>query len=123
MSDVETKVVPLRKGIKVGEERHTEAEIREMFVDDVLQANEMTLLQVGETQIPVNPGPSLVSARLMALRVVRIGTMHNPGILHIRKLSNDDFGRLDQALEAMDRAHAAWKPAAPDAKDASAGRS
>lgn len=110
---METRTVQLRAGIMQGQDRHTEAEIREMTVNDVLEAGKPEIVMFANQPVPVPPSENVRTVRMMALRVIRIGTIQQPGEILIKQLSFDDQGRLDRKMEELDRELAAWpeKPA------------
>ncbi|MBS4046189.1 MAG: hypothetical protein KG075_07595 [Alphaproteobacteria bacterium] len=108
MTAMETRTVKLRTGLLLEGVTHTEAVIREMTVEDVLEAERPTIVTIGNQAVPVPPSDNQRSLRTVSRRVVRIGTHENPGELLIRTLKFDDFGRLDAAMELMDKEHAAW---------------
>lgn len=115
---METRTVKLRAGFKEGATKHDEVEIREMTVNDVLEANRPDIVMFAGQPVPVPPSDNVRTVRLMALRVTRIGTMQQPGEIVIKQLAFDDQGRIDAKMEELDRELAAW----PNKPEAQAGR-
>ena len=100
----ETKEVELRAGLLENGQRHTLAVLREMTVADVLDSRQ----PLQQAALLVNPSEDMIVLRQLAARVLRIGSIEQPGEIKLKLLAFDDFGRLEAAAVEMDTALAGW---------------
>ncbi|MGE4406040.1 phage tail assembly protein [Pseudomonas sp.] len=99
-----TVTIELKKGLKIGETVHTEAEIREATAGDVIEAMEESekLVMVGsEPQLIASP--TLVGVNTLRRQIVRIGTYQGPLSLgEIKRLDPHDLNELQLQSELLD---------------------
>jgi len=101
-----TTTVTLKDGLKIGEETHLEAEIREPSGGDILDANEDgEKLVATPAGYQLVPSPTMVGAHVLRRQIVRIGTYPGPLTLaELRKLSANDLATLQHRAEALESA-------------------
>lgn len=100
-------IVNLTKGLTIGEEAHTEAEIRPATVGDMLDAasDGEKLCQTLEGDYQLLPSPQAVGIHLLRRQIVRIGTHPGPLTLaEIRRLDIADLEFLQGAALALEAA-------------------
>lgn len=98
--------VTLERGLAIGDDRFTDAVVRETTVADVLDATEES-----ERAVPTPDGyqmvvsPTRLGIHLLRRQIVRIGEIEGPLTLStLRKLSTADMEALQRAAYLLDSA-------------------
>lgn len=88
-----TKVIPLRKGLKIGDTVHKEIEIRESDLNDLMVAE--------EEASPVNP--IAFRAAIVAQTLIRIGSYKGPFTIGMLKpLKSIDWNKIAEGLRELE---------------------
>ncbi|MDH4319871.1 MAG: phage tail assembly protein [Desulfobulbaceae bacterium] len=100
-----TVTVELAHGLTIGDVKHTQAELREVTLADIIAAQEES-----ERAVPTPDGYALVSSPTMmglhTLRrqIVRIGDYPGPlAVNEIKRLHRDDFEALQREADKLDK--------------------
>ena len=103
--------VTLKKGFKVGEVVHLEAELREASSGDILDAMEeseklvMVPTESGGTEPTLVASPTLVGIHTLRRQIVRIGEYQGPmTLVEIKKLVPYDLNLLQIQVEILETA-------------------
>ncbi|OPY15609.1 MAG: Mu-like prophage FluMu protein gp41 [Syntrophus sp. PtaB.Bin001] len=102
-----TQTVMLKKGLKVGEVVHREAEIREATGGDFIDATEESerLCQTPEGGYILVASPTLVGLNTLRRQIVRIGEHEGPLTLaELKMLSGRDIRLLQETAEKLENA-------------------
>ena len=101
-----TVKVALNKGLTIGDEKHTEAEIREASAGDLIDATDesekLTLTPDGYQLIA---SPTAVGLNTLRRQIVRVGTYDGPlSMGELKKLSAVDISLLQEGAARLDSA-------------------
>jgi len=102
-----TLTIPLRDGLRVGEETHREAELREGTVADLIDATSEAerLVQTPEGEYQLVPSATLLGLHVLRRQIVRIGGHAGPlTVGELRKLSAADLNALQAAALRLEAA-------------------
>lgn len=102
-----TVQIDLQKGLTIGEETHTAAEIREATAADLIDATEESekLVATPDGGYQLLASPTLVGLNCLRRQIVRVG--EHPGPLtmgELRKLSAHDLSLLQEKAQALETA-------------------
>jgi phage FluMu protein gp41 len=99
-----TITIKLRDGLTIGNDKHTEAEIREFTAGDIMDAS-----AAAEKIVPTESGPvfvtspTLMDMQLLCRQIVRIGEHRGPLLLaELRMISGYDLAKIQMAAAALD---------------------
>lgn len=98
-----TVTVQLRDGLRVGEETHREAELREATVADLIDATAESerLVQTPQGEFQLVPSATMLGLHVLRRQIVRVGSHQGPFTVgELRKLSMFDLNAL-QALASQ----------------------
>lgn len=99
--------VTLNKGLRVGEEVHVEAEIREASAGDLIDATEESekLVATPDGGFQLLASPTLVGLNCLRRQIVRVGEHPGPLTLgELRKLSAHDLSLLQEKAQLLETA-------------------
>lgn len=102
-----TATVTLQKGLKVGDETHKAAEIREATAGDFIEATEESerLCLTPEGNYILVASPALVGLNTLRRQVVRIGEYDGPLTMkEMKMLSGTDVRLLQETAERLETA-------------------
>lgn len=96
----------LKKGLRIGEEVHTEAEIREATVGDMIEAAEESERVVNTLDgFQLLASPTLVGINVLRRQIVKIGGHPGPLTLgEIKKLDPLDLNLLQMEAQRLEAA-------------------
>lgn len=100
--------VPLKDGLKVGDDTLHDAVVRELTGADLIdaQAEAERLVQTPDGPAFVS-SPAAMGLALLRRQLVRIGNLKGPlEVADLRKLSAHDLNTLQEKADALDRAAA-----------------
>jgi len=99
-----TTIIQLKDGLTIGDENHTEAEIREYTAGDLIDACSAAEKVVYTENGPIMvASPTMMDMGLLARQIVRIGEHKGPLTMNeLRKLSGRDIALLQAASSIMD---------------------
>ena len=104
--------VTLKKGLRVKDAVHTEAEIRESTAGDFIEATEESerLCQTPDGNYVLVASPTLVGINILRRQIVRIGEYEGPLTLgELKKLSGGDLSLLQDKATQLEGAAVAEK--------------
>jgi phage FluMu protein gp41 len=102
-----TVMVELKKGLKIGEDVHKLAEIREATAGDLIEATEESerLCATPEGGYILAASPTMVGLNSLRRQIVKIGDHPGPlTIGELKKLSSGDINILQEASARLERA-------------------
>lgn len=102
-----TAKVTLQKGLKVGEEIHKAAEIREATAGDFIEATEESerLCLTPEGNYILIASPTMVGLNTLRRQIVRVGEYDGPLTLQeLKMLSGTDIRKLQEMAEKLEGA-------------------
>lgn len=99
--------VTLPNGVKTDDEVHTECELSEPTVKDLMEATKEAERLVMEPEPSLIASPTLVSIHTLRRQIVRLGTLEGPIEIGIfEKLKGSDLVVLNDAAEQLEAATA-----------------
>lgn len=99
-----TVSVTLTKGLKIEEEVHLEAVLREATAGDLIEATaDSERLMLTPEGYQLVPSPTMVGTNVLCRQIVRIGTHNGPlTVGELGKLSAGDLKLLQQKAEQLE---------------------
>lgn len=98
-------VVTLRDGLKIGETKHLDIEIRDVTAGDLIDATAESekLVQVPGEGSQLVSSPTLVGANMLRRQIVRVGDYKGPlSLAELKLFSAFDFGLINSTIERME---------------------